>query len=100
MKTYGSIIESANYQKQQRIHYRLKKQNAAIDKQAEAWRESFGLDNPTLLVRMNEDSEGIPAGIPIEVPNEYSNALIRVRASTPVGDFKTIPVLVVSEDEL
>jgi hypothetical protein len=96
----GAIIVGQSYRKGVREANKAKRMNAAISKQTEAWREGFKLDTPPLLIRMNENTEGIPAGIPIELPREYSTALIRVRVSIPVGDFKIVPSLVISEDEI
>jgi hypothetical protein len=100
MKQYGSIIVGEHYTKEVGVTRRLRKKNAEIVRKAEAWRKQPGLNSPPLLIRMNETANDIPAGIPIEVPYELSTSLIRVRVSTPVGDFKVVPSLVVSEGEL
>lgn len=98
----GGYIVPENFTKQVKIHKRLRKQNAAIIRDAEAWRKHFRLDNPPppLLITMRENAEGIPAGIIIEALPELSLALIRLRAATPVGDFNVVPDAVIEQDEL
>jgi hypothetical protein len=72
---HTEYIESPEVGKQRRIHKRLSIENAATISAAEAWRKTFRIDaQPALLIRMNETVEGIPAGIPIELPRELSTA--------------------------
>ena len=58
------------------------------------------LPPPAILVRLTEDVGKLPAGLVYRLPTDVSNALIRRRKATPVGNWNTFPDLDVSEDEL
>jgi hypothetical protein len=62
--------------------------------------ETNQLDQPELLVRLNEDVGKLPGGLAYRLPGAISHALIQRRLATPVGDLQTFADLDVSEAEL
>jgi hypothetical protein len=58
------------------------------------------LDQPQLLIRLNEDVGKLPKGLVYRLPTDVSNALIMRRKATPVGDMAVFPDLDISEAEL
>ncbi len=94
----GIVITPENYKKQKRIHKQLQAENASIMAAVRSWRREFR-PAPPLLVRLKESAEGIPAGTIIQTSYEMATALIRVRAATPVGDFRVVPDVVITDDD-
>lgn len=93
-------IQSEQSKINHRKHSKLKREREKELEQLRSWRETFGEVNPPILIYAPITMGHVPAGSPIQAPREFSHALIRVRGVAPVGDFNTVPVLVITEDEL
>jgi hypothetical protein len=62
--------------------------------------ETNPLDQPELLVRLNQDVGKLPKGLAYRLPSAVTHAFIARRLATPVGDLDTFADLELSEEEL
>jgi hypothetical protein len=60
----------------------------------------FASPAPSLLITLNEDTEGLAAGLVYDLPADFAHYLIANRKATPVIDFDALADVKLSEDDL
>jgi hypothetical protein len=88
----GTRIVGESYRKGLREVAKTKRRNATIDMELSAWKETFGLGNPALLIRQGE--------MVIDAPRQFALSLIMHGIVRPVADFNAAPTITITEDEL
>lgn len=60
----------------------------------------FASPAPSLLITLNENTEGLTAGLVYGLPADFAHYLIANRKATPVIDFDALADITLNEDEL